>query len=260
MAHPHRDAANADHARRVKAMSKGGMAHDGVSEGEAKRIVTKGIREHEDAEHGGRHEKLHLASGGRAEHEEVEGRAGGGRLDRAGKKSKGKGNHVNISVVYKGGDTRAQSVLAGLKYLESKGASKDAWVLVHDAARCLVTAELVKHLISNCYADTVGGLLAVPVADTLKQEEGGRAVSTISRDTKWAAQTPQMFRLGMLGTALEEGLKLSAGSKLHAVTDESSAIEAYGYKALLVSGSTTNLKITYPADFEIAQAIIRSRC
>ncbi len=171
-----------------------------------------------------------------------------------------KGNQVNISVVYKGGDTRAQSVLAGLKYLESKGASKDAWVLVHDAARCLVTAELVKHLISNCYADTVGGLLAVPVADTLKQEEGGRAVSTISRDTKWAAQTPQMFRLGMLGTALEEGLKLSAGSKLHAVTDESSAIEAYGYKPLLVSGSTTNLKITYPADFEIAQAIIRSRC
>ncbi len=170
-----------------------------------------------------------------------------------------KGNQVNISVVYKGGDTRAQSVLAGLKYLESKGASKDAWVLVHDAARCLVTAELVKHLISNCYADTVGGLLAVPVADTLKQEEGGRAVSTISRDTKWAAQTPQMFRLGMLGTALEEGLKLSAGSKLHAVTDESSAIEAYGYKPLLVSGSTTNLKITYPADFEIAQAIIRSR-
>ena len=170
-----------------------------------------------------------------------------------------KGNQVNISVVYKGGDTRAQSVLAGLKYLESKGASKDAWVLVHDAARCLVTAELVKHLISNCYADTVGGLLAVPVADTLKQEEGGRAVSTISRDTKWAAQTPQMFRLGMLGTALEEGLKSSVGSKLHAVTDESSAIEAYGYKALLVSGSTTNLKITYPADFEIAQAIIRSR-
>ncbi len=170
-----------------------------------------------------------------------------------------KGNQVNISVVYKGGDTRAQSVLAGLKYLESKGASKDAWVLVHDAARCLVTAELVKHLISNCYADTVGGLLAVPVADTLKQEEGGRAVSTISRDTKWAAQTPQMFRLGMLGTALEEGLKSSVGSKLHAVTDESSAIEAYGYKPLLVSGSTTNLKITYLADFEIAQAIIRSR-
>jgi len=165
------------------------------------------------------------------------------------------GNLSKVVVVKKGGDTRALSVLAGLKHHEGIGVPKDAWVLVHDAARCLISPELVEHLIKTCKDDEVGGLLAVPVADTLKQEEGGRVKNTITRGGKWSAQTPQMFRLEMLGRALQS--ELSKHAEL--VTDESSAIESLGLQPILVRGHSTNFKITYPEDFEIAQAVLESR-
>jgi 2-C-methyl-D-erythritol 4-phosphate cytidylyltransferase len=124
-------------------------------------------------------------------------------------------------------------------------------VLVHDAARCLITPQLVDSLIDACIGDEVGGLLAHQLVDTLKREEGGRVAATLERHDKWLAQTPQMFRLGMLLQALERG-----GSN---VTDEASAVEGLGHRPLLVQGGTQNFKVTYPEDFAIAEAVLRGR-
>ena len=150
-----------------------------------------------------------------------------------------------------GGATRAATVGNGLAELLRRGASEDDWVLVHDAARCLITRAWIDRLIDACQGDAVGGLLAQPLADTLKQEEGGRAVATLPRQQKSLAQTPQMFRLGLLRRALAQ-----AGD---AVTDEASAIEALGLQPLLVAGSAQNFKVTWPEDFAVAEAVIRSR-
>ncbi|HYF42643.1 MAG TPA: 2-C-methyl-D-erythritol 4-phosphate cytidylyltransferase [Ramlibacter sp.] len=156
-----------------------------------------------------------------------------------------------FSVAACGGSTRAATVISGLSELHRRGAGPGDWVLVHDAARCLVTATLVDALIDACLADPVGGLLAIPLADTMKSEEDGRALATLPREGKWLAQTPQMFRLGLLQQALE---KAGPG-----VTDESSAVEALGHRPLLVPGSAQNFKVTYPDDFALAQAVLRSR-
>jgi 2-C-methyl-D-erythritol 4-phosphate cytidylyltransferase len=154
-------------------------------------------------------------------------------------------------VVACGGATRAQSVTNGLRELRRVGATDNDWVLVHDAARCLVTPELVDRLIDACADDAVGGLLAHPLADTLKIAENGRVAGTIARQDKWQAQTPQMFRVGMLRQALE-----AAGDK---VTDEASAIEHMGLKPLLVEAGAQNFKVTYPEDFAMAEAVLRGR-
>ncbi len=148
-----------------------------------------------------------------------------------------------------GGATRAQSVLAGLRELSRLGANDNDWVLVHDAARCLVTPEQINALIDACQNDAVGGLLAHKLADTLKVETHGRVAQTVDRSDKWLAQTPQMFRLSVLLQALEQ-----AGT---AVTDEASAIEAMGLQPLLVPGNAQNFKVTYPEDFDLAEAILR---
>ncbi len=150
-----------------------------------------------------------------------------------------------------GGGSRARTVANGLDELLRLGAAPDDWVLVHDAARCLVRAEWVDALIDACRHDAVGGLLALRLADTLKSERAGRIVSTIDRNAKWLAQTPQMFRIGMLREALRE-----AGAD---VTDESSAIEALGHAPLLVEGSLENFKVTHPGDFSLAARLLESR-
>jgi 2-C-methyl-D-erythritol 4-phosphate cytidylyltransferase len=151
-----------------------------------------------------------------------------------------------------GGATRAQSVANGLDELLARGVRPHDWVLVHDAARGLLRAEWVDRLIDACLDDEVGGLLALPVADTLKQAgTDGRASATIDRSAKWAAQTPQMFRLGLLRPAL------TAGGD--AVTDEASAIEALGHAPKLVQGDAENFKITWPGDFALAERLLRTR-
>lgn len=150
-----------------------------------------------------------------------------------------------------GGATRAASVLAGLQTLLASGAQREDWVLVHDAARCLVHPQDVTRLIDACRGDPVGGLLAVPLADTLKMARHGRVQGTLDRSDKWLAQTPQMFRCGLLLDAL-----LQAG---HQVTDEASAIEHLGHSPLLVRGSAHNLKVTYPEDFALAEALLNAR-
>jgi 2-C-methyl-D-erythritol 4-phosphate cytidylyltransferase len=150
-----------------------------------------------------------------------------------------------------GGATRAETVAAGLAVLRTHGAGDDDWVLVHDAARCLLQPQWVDRLIDACLDDPVGGLLALPLADTLKQAQGQRVQATVARTDKWAAQTPQMFRIGLL----ERALRGSAG----VVTDESGAIEALGLSPRLVTGELENLKVTYPADFALAERLLASR-
>jgi 2-C-methyl-D-erythritol 4-phosphate cytidylyltransferase len=150
-----------------------------------------------------------------------------------------------------GGATRALSVANGLRELRRAGAVDNDWVLVHDAARCLITPELIDRLIDECADDEVGGLLAHPLADTLKIELAGRVSDTLGREGKWLAQTPQMFRLGMLRQALE-----AAGDR---VTDESSAIEHMGLRPKLVTAGAQNFKVTYPEDFAMAEAVLRDR-
>jgi len=155
-----------------------------------------------------------------------------------------------LSLARCGGDTRAATVAAGLAKLAALGAAPNDWVLVHDAARCLVRAEWIDALVESCRGDGIGGLLALPVADTLKRAGGDRAIGTLSRDDVWQAQTPQMFRLGVLADAL----KRTPGA-----TDEAAAIEAIGLRPKLVVGSAENIKVTHPADFAIADALLARR-
>jgi 2-C-methyl-D-erythritol 4-phosphate cytidylyltransferase len=151
-----------------------------------------------------------------------------------------------------GGNERSDSVLNGLMALTNAGAAHDDWVLVHDAARPCLHPDDVTKLISAVSEDAVGGLLATPMADTLKVGDGRRVVATPSRENVWRALTPQMFRVGMLRHALEAR---SGGT----FTDESAAIEAQGQKPLLVIGRADNIKITLPADLPQAEAILAAR-
>ena len=154
-----------------------------------------------------------------------------------------------------GGATRAESVCNGLDHRLASGAAPQDWVLVHDAARCLLTPALVDALIDACLPDAVGGLLALPLPDTLKRAQDGRVAATVERADKWLAQTPQMFRIGALRAALAP----HAASGFAGITDEASAMEAAGQRPLLVRGSAQNVKITYPEDFALAQAVLQAR-
>ena len=154
-----------------------------------------------------------------------------------------------------GGASRADSVANGLQALRLAGAQEHDWVLVHDAARCLISPAQIDRLIDACAGDAVGGLLALKLPDTLKREANGRVACTVARADKWLAQTPQMFRLGALAAALAEALH-GAGE---GITDESSAMEARGLQPKLVPGSAENFKVTYAEDFWLAEAILLGR-
>ncbi|WP_126445407.1 2-C-methyl-D-erythritol 4-phosphate cytidylyltransferase [Sulfuricystis multivorans] len=155
-----------------------------------------------------------------------------------------------LSVLRCGGATRAESVIQGLRALRS-GVADDDWILVHDAARCCLTATHVMKLINEIGDDPVGGLLAVPVADTLKRVQAdGRVAGTVPREGLWQAQTPQMFHYRMLLDALQ---------RVPEVTDEASAIEASGFQPKLVAADATNLKVTWPLDLQLAEWILANR-
>jgi len=155
-----------------------------------------------------------------------------------------------LKVLRVGGATRAESVRNGL--LAMSAAEQD-WVLVHDAARCCVSATIVERLIATLQDDAVGGLLALPVADTVKRADGETRISaTVPRQGLWLAQTPQMFRAGLLLKSLE-------GASSPDITDEASALELAGYKPRLVEGDAQNFKVTYPRDLALARAILASR-
>lgn len=145
-----------------------------------------------------------------------------------------------------GGRERAESVLNGLAALRELGAADADWVLVHDAARPNLANADLQHLLTTLADDPVGGLLAVPVRDTLKQiGTDGRVTTTPDRALFWQAYTPQMFRLGPLQQALSDAL--AAGAQ---ITDEASAMEWAGHAPLLVEGRADNIKITRPEDLE----------
>ena len=160
-----------------------------------------------------------------------------------------------------GGLSRQETVLNTLKAMLEADVPGEDWILVHDAARPGITSELIQDLIHGVLeADTGnplhGGILAIPVADTLKQSaEGGQWIEgTISREAVWQAQTPQMFRLADLYAALE-----SAVTDRAAVTDEASAVERSGGKPLLIKGSTRNFKVTYQADWDLMELVLRKQ-
>ena len=153
-----------------------------------------------------------------------------------------------------GGDQRSDSVLAGLAALVQQAAADD-WVLVHDAARPCLQLEDSQRLIARVTDNGIGGILAEPVVDTLKRAGAdGLVAATLDRKSLWRAQTPQMFRLGELREALEQ----AAGQGL-AVTDEASAMEMAGYPVQLVAGSPRNLKVTVPADLQLATWYLQAR-
>lgn len=155
-----------------------------------------------------------------------------------------------LQVLRVGGSSRAQSVANALRTLSGTLGAED-WVLVHDAARACIDPALVVSLIEQLAADPVGGLLAVPLADTLKRADAqGRVAQTVSRENLWQAQTPQMFRYGLLSRALDTCL---------AVTDEAGAIEALGLHPRLVPGDAANFKLTYPQDLLLAAQILHTR-
>jgi len=152
-------------------------------------------------------------------------------------------------VHYCGGETRAQTVLNGLKAMQDTVEPND-WILVHDAARPGLTSRLLGELMNTLEDDEVGGLLALPLADTLKKsDENTRVEKTIPRDQLWQAQTPQMFKFATLKHALES----FNGSP----TDEAEAIEALGLKPKLVTGELQNLKVTYPQDLVVISALFK---
>ena len=157
-----------------------------------------------------------------------------------------------LRVLRCGGETRAQSVANGLRAMTGElGAIDHDWVLVHDAARPCLTVAMVEKLMVEVGEDEAGGLLAVPVADTLKRAgDGGRIQTTVSRDRLWQAQTPQMFRHKLLLDALATAPE---------VTDEAGAVEALGYAPRLVAADVSNLKVTYPLDLQLAEWILQNR-
>ena len=152
-------------------------------------------------------------------------------------------NHANVTLLRTAGNTRAETVQNALKDI-SKQVRRDAWVLIHDAARPCVSSVDLNRLIALAGAHPVGGLLASPVSDTLKRANAkGEVTETVPRDGMWRAQTPQMFRYETLLHALAASPD---------VTDEAQAIEALGMSPLLVAGSARNIKITLPEDAELA--------
>lgn len=160
-----------------------------------------------------------------------------------------------LHVLRCGGETRALSVANGLRAMAGElGGQPDIandWVLVHDAARPCLTVAMVENLIAEVGEDDAGGLLAVPVADTLKRaDDNGRVRQTVSRDGLWQAQTPQMFRHRLLLDALDFAPQ---------VTDEASAIETLRLTPRLVAADASNLKVTWPLDLQLAEWILENR-
>jgi 2-C-methyl-D-erythritol 4-phosphate cytidylyltransferase len=150
-----------------------------------------------------------------------------------------------VTVLRCGGATRMASIRNALAAMAASVLDTD-WVLVHDAARPGLDRVLIEQLIARVGVHPVGGLLALPVVDTVKRAAGG-AVVTISRDSLWLAQTPQMFRYRLLRDAL------AAATDAAAITDDASAVEAMGYTPMLVEGHPRNLKVTLPQDIRIAE-------
>ena len=150
-----------------------------------------------------------------------------------------------------GGVTRAHSVLNALGSIEAQ-LDKDDFVLVHDAARpCLAMSDL-DQLINICIQHEVGGIIGSPVSDTIKQVDNSSIVNTLDRDNIWRAYTPQMFKLGVLRSAIQNALANNVS-----ITDEASAIEHAGYKPCMVEGDSRNIKVTTAEDISLVEMFLQ---
>jgi len=155
-----------------------------------------------------------------------------------------------VEAAFCGGAHRAESVLNTLKHIESR-VGPDDWVLVHDAARPCIMTELVEQFLDEVGDDPVGGLLAMPLADTLKgANEDQRVVKTVPRAGLWRAQTPQLFRYAILRKGIE---------KNPLATDESEAVESLGHSPRLAEGENSNIKVTFAEDIVIAELILEQK-
>lgn len=169
------------------------------------------------------------------------------------------GSRPGVVTLRCGGLTRGATVRNALQALEGRAADDD-WVLVHDAARPCVPRSALMRLIGQLWDEEVGGLLAIPVADTLKRADTyaghaagtPRVIVTEDRGALWQAQTPQMFRYRVLVQAL-------AADEALAATDEAQAVERLGHRPRLVAGSPANLKVTWPEDLALAAAILAAQ-
>ena len=159
---------------------------------------------------------------------------------------------AKLRTLYCGGESRAESVFNGLSSLLKHGVMRpDDKVLVHDAARCCLPREALQRLLQEAGQHPVGGILALPVADTLKRGNGENHIAeTVSRSGLWQAQTPQLFPAALLQRAL-------ADANPAEITDEASAVERLGLQPLLVQGDSRNLKLTWPADENIARLLLQ---
>jgi 2-C-methyl-D-erythritol 4-phosphate cytidylyltransferase len=167
------------------------------------------------------------------------------------------GARQDVTVLRCGGGTRGDTVRNALQALAGT-CGDDDWILVHDAARPCVPQDALTRLVAEVRDDAIGGLLAIPVADTLKRAQAARdgaaprVLRTEDRAGLWQAQTPQMFRYGVLVRALAQAA--AAG-----FTDEAQAVESLGLSPRLVRGSLANIKVTYPDDLDLAAAILASQ-
>ncbi len=160
-------------------------------------------------------------------------------------------NHEKLLATAIGGKQRFHSVISALNVLRPFAKDED-WVLVHDAARPCVKANEVIKLIEQLKNNPVGGLLATQVVDTIKKSHGNIVESTLDRSKLWQAQTPQMYRFGVLSKALNNVVKNNL-----MITDEASSIEHLGLESVLVSASKSNLKITTPEDLDLANFYLK---
>jgi 2-C-methyl-D-erythritol 4-phosphate cytidylyltransferase len=158
---------------------------------------------------------------------------------------------ARFETLYCGGETRAASVFNGLLAVRDE-VEVDDWMLVHDAVRPCLAPDSLERLIATLHDEDIGGLLAMPVVDTLKRADAAACVvRTEARENLWQAQTPQMFRYRVLLDALRN-------TDPAAVTDEAGAIEALGFRPKLVLGDSRNLKVTYPQDLALVEVILKS--
>ena len=160
-------------------------------------------------------------------------------------------SHPQINIV-DGGRERCDSVLNGLASLNDRVAEND-WVLVHDAARPCVARSDILSLVSELQDHSVGGILGTPVSDTIKRVVDTSIESTVDRSVLWQAQTPQMFRYGLLRRALQQALQDGT-----VITDEASALESAGFTPAIVEGRRDNIKVTRPEDLPVAELILKS--
>jgi 2-C-methyl-D-erythritol 4-phosphate cytidylyltransferase len=154
---------------------------------------------------------------------------------------------TRVETINVGGKSRRDSVLNGLNTMPD-GENKNTWIMVHDAARPCIRSELIEQFIDELENDSVGGLLALPLSDTIKLDDGNlRVAKTLSREKIWRAQTPQMFKFHLLQKALIASPN---------ATDEAEAIEATGHQPKLVMGDSANLKVTYATDLKLAKMLL----